>query len=287
MTNEMQTINNEPQEITREAQIIQGQILMAKQFPRNATDALNNIVNACTRPSLAEVAIYQYPRGGTDVTGASIRLVEAIAQLWGNIDFGVREVERIEATGKKPGESRVETFAWDMENNTRSTKSFIVRHVRNANGGIKNLKTDRDIYETIANDGARRLRSCLTAVIPPDIIDVAMGVVYSTQKSHEDVSPEGIRKMLDAFEDIGVSKEMIENFIQRNVASISPAMKSRLRRMIVSIKNGLATTDELFPNPDKKKKQRTKTESNEVVEPVKKENPKQPKKELVEDDEDF
>jgi len=66
---------------------VQAQVCMAKQFPRDAIQAVDNILNECTRPALAEASTYAYPRGGQRITGPSIRLAEAVARHWGNLEF--------------------------------------------------------------------------------------------------------------------------------------------------------------------------------------------------------
>ena len=43
----------------REATEVQAMVVMAKQFPRNQIQAMDRILNACTRQSLAEGAVYQ------------------------------------------------------------------------------------------------------------------------------------------------------------------------------------------------------------------------------------
>ena len=93
-------------EASRAMAQVQAQVMIAKQFPRNQVQALAGIIEACKRPQLAESAIYSYPRGGKRVEGPSIRLAEAIAQGWGNIDFGVVELERRQGTADAPGESK-------------------------------------------------------------------------------------------------------------------------------------------------------------------------------------
>lgn len=64
----------------REAQEVQAMMVIAKRFPRDPVQAMDRILQACTRPTLAEGALYTYGRGGTDVTGPSIRLAETLAQ---------------------------------------------------------------------------------------------------------------------------------------------------------------------------------------------------------------
>ena len=66
-------------------------------------------MNACQRSGLAQSAVYSYARGGTSVTGPSIRLAEMLAQNWGNIQYGIRELS------SENGESTVEAFAWDVK----------------------------------------------------------------------------------------------------------------------------------------------------------------------------
>ena len=66
--------------MSRQAQEVQGAIVMAKKFPRDEVESFNRIVRACQRKGLAENAMYEYPRGGAKVVGPSIRLAEAMAQ---------------------------------------------------------------------------------------------------------------------------------------------------------------------------------------------------------------
>src|ERR1700722_13195497 len=73
---------------------VQAALVIAKRFPRDVNQAYSNIMSACERPLLAEKARYAYPKGGQNVTGASIRLMESIAQAWGNVDFGYKEMVR-------------------------------------------------------------------------------------------------------------------------------------------------------------------------------------------------
>jgi hypothetical protein len=73
---------------------VQAAMMIARANPRDPIAAVDRILNACSRPGLAESGMYQYSRGGTDITGPSIRLAEAIAQQWGNFQFGIRELEQ-------------------------------------------------------------------------------------------------------------------------------------------------------------------------------------------------
>lgn len=225
----------------REVAEVQTAMVIAKRFARNQVQAMDRILIACQRPSLAEGALYSYSRGGTDITGPSIRLAEAIAQQWGNLQFGIRELEQ------RFGESTVEAYAWDLETNTRQVKVFQVKHIRHTKArGAYALVDPRDIYEMVANQGARRLRSCILGIVPGDVVEAAVAQCETTLKAKADISPEAVQKMVTVFGEIGVTKEMIEKRIQRKLESITPAQIIALRKIYNSIKDGMSAPADWF-----------------------------------------
>src|SRR5262245_53341373 len=102
----------------REEAEVQVAMVMARRFPRVEVEVVDKILQSCTRQSLAEGATYEYARGGTDIRGPSIRLAEEVARQWGHIDFGWRVVE------ERPGVTKVQAFAWDLQTGTRSQMVF-------------------------------------------------------------------------------------------------------------------------------------------------------------------
>ena len=219
---------------------IQSAMVIAKRFPRNQVEAMDRILNACARPTLAEGALYAYPRGGTLVTGPSIRLAEAIAQCWGNMQFGIRELSQ------GSGESTVEAFAWDLETNTRQIKTFQVRHIRHTSQGDKKLEDPRDIYEMVANQGARRLRACILGIVPGDIIDAAQKQCELTQEQAYGATEDQIGKLTAAFDAIGVTPSQIEKYIGHRLDSIVAAEIVRLRKIYASIRDGMSSASDFF-----------------------------------------
>lgn len=225
---------------SREMAEVQAAVFMARKFPRDEIAATNRIMNACDRPTLAEVAVYEYSRGGTAISGPSIRLAEAVAQSWGNMQYGVRELDQ------RNGESTCEAFAWDMETNTRVMKSFKVSHLRHTKKGDSILTDPRDIYELVANNGARRVRACILGVVPGDIVELAVQRCEATTTAKADLSPEGIKKVVEAFGKYGISKLQIEKRIQRSMDSISAGQICQLRKIIASIKDGMSKAADWF-----------------------------------------
>ncbi|HMW88227.1 MAG TPA: hypothetical protein PKD65_19555 [Nitrospira sp.] len=224
---------------------VQAAVLMAKRFPRDQIAAMDRILNSFTRPSLAEVSQYQYSKGGTDVSGPSIRSAEAIAQQWGNIDFGFRELSRGVGHDGVPF-SEVEAYAWDMETLTRKPLQFIVRHWRDTKKGGYKITDERDIYELVANQAQRRVRACLLSIIPGDVTEAAMKQADLTLKSTADIGPEAQAKMVEAFSGYGVTKEQIEKRIQRRLDTIQPAQMVSLKKIYVSLRDGMSTAADWF-----------------------------------------
>ena len=230
---------------SREAQQVQVAMLAAKRFPRDEKAALDRILNSCSRESLAAVSQYQFARGGTDISGPSIRLAEAIAQQWGNLECGWREIDR-HKDSDGVGVSVVESYAWDMESNCRVPRVFNIRHWRDTKKGGYKIEDERDIYELCANQAARRLRACILAVIPGDIVEEAMKQCDATQSAKADTGPDAQKKILAAFEAFKVSRSQIEAKIQRRLDAITPAQVVTLRKILASLKDGISTAGDWF-----------------------------------------
>lgn len=222
---------------TRQAQEVQAAMVVAKKFPRNPTESMNRILDSCTRRTLAESAMYSYPRGGQEVTGPSIRLAECLAQNWGNIDFGYIELEQ------KNGESQVMAYAWDLETNTRQSKVFNVPHRRDTKKGSITLTDSRDIYELVANQAARRVRSCILAIIPGDVIEAAVKQCELTLTGGKIPLPDRIRDMVEKFAELEISAEQLSGFIGKNVDAFTAQDVVRLAKIYRSIKDGVVGND--------------------------------------------
>jgi len=237
-------------------------MVAAKNSPRNTIKAEERILEACKRKGLAEEAQYTYPRGGKKVQGASIRLAEAMAQNWGNMECGVTELEQ------RDGESTVQTYAWDLETNTRITKTFSVKHIRTKSEGYgadkklvsSKLDDPRDIYEMVANQGARRLRACILAVIPGDIQDSAIAACNATLAGDtSEPIQDRAKKMVKTFNAMGVTQEHIEEYLGHNLDAVLEMDLVTLRGVYRSINDGMSKPSDHFNIPEKKSKKKAAT----------------------------
>lgn len=228
--------------VTRQVQEVQVAMLAAKKFPRDQVVAFNNILRACQRKKLAESSMYEYPRGGEKITGPSIRLAEAIAQNWGNIDFGFMELEQ------KNGVSQVMAYAWDLETNARQTKLFSVPHIRHTRKGDYPLTDPRDIYELVANQAARRVRACILGIVPGDVVEAAVERCNRTlREGYEEPLVDRVRKMAQVFEkEFSVTLPMLEKYLGCRSDAFSENDFVRLKKVYVALRDGMAKREDYF-----------------------------------------
>lgn len=195
---------------------VQARMIIAKANPRDPMRSMELILQDCTRQTLADKALYSYARGGTDITGPTIRLAEAIAQRWGNIASGFKELSRAH------GYSEVVAYAWDLQSGFYDERQFQVRHWRDTKQGGRVVTDERDIYELTANAAQRRKRAVLLTVIPGDVVEAAIAQCEETLHTTADTSPEAMLRMIEAFGQFEVTREQIEKRIQRRIDSIRP-----------------------------------------------------------------
>ena len=228
-------------EASRAVAEAQGKLLIAKKFPRNEAESYAKIMQACGRKALAEQALYAYPKGGQTVSGVSIRFAEEVARLWGNIDYGIRELSQ------KEGVSEMEAYCWDMQTNVSSSQRFTIAHERHTSKGVTKLTDPRDVYELTANMGARRLRARILAVLPADLVDAAEQAIKNTLAGNTSESIEDqIRKMLTAFAKFGVTKELIEKRAGKQITEFFPEDVVELGTIFTSIKDGMTKARDWF-----------------------------------------
>lgn len=191
----------------KEAKQMEIAMITAKRFPRDYTEVEMKVEKACTRERLAAAAEYSFPRAGETITGASVRLMEVIAQCYGNVEFGVSEIQRY------ADYSEGEAFAWDFENNIRVSRRFTVPHYRDTKGGRKRVTEDRDIREVVFNYGSRNMRACIERVIPRDLVDLALEKCRETLNGDSKGLADRIKKCKKAFEAYEIDALLLERII--------------------------------------------------------------------------
>lgn len=236
--------------ISRQAQEVQAAMVIAQKFPRNQERAIARIMTDCKRKTLAEQAVYAFPRGDTTVTGPSIRLAEVLARAWGNLDFGTVELERKKSNSPSvAGESVMMAYCWDLETNVRQTKVFSVKHWRDTKRGGYKLEDERDVYEVTANQASRRLRACILGVIPGDVVDMAIEQCEKTVAGGSGPLIDRVRQAVMAFQEVGVDVAMLEKKLKHKLELTTEPELKMLRQIYTAIRDNVASREDYFAVP--------------------------------------
>lgn len=220
---------------------VQAAVVVARQNPRDLDRAEAEVKRSCGRLAVANRAFYAVPNRGQ---GASVHLARELARIWGNLDYGVRELRRDDAAG----ESEMQAWAWDQETNVRSTRSFIQPHAKSTKKGRVALTDLNDVYLNNQNTGARAVRECIFTVLPDWFISEAEDVCRTTIRDGEG-TPLGdrIASAVRAFaERFGISAKHLEDYAKKPQADWTPDDLANLQTVYTSITREGISPDEYF-----------------------------------------
>lgn len=224
---------------------VQAAIIVAQQCPRSIQGALAEMRTSCQQLFLAEKAFYRFPRAGQTVSGPSVHLARELARTWGNIQYGLVEMRRDDDFGQ----SEMQAFAWDVEKNSRNSSTFIVPHLRDTKTGPKKLTDTRDIYEINTNNGARRVREAIFAILPPWFVEEAKQICMQTLQNGTSEKPlqQQIADAIARFgSELGVSEQRITAKFGATEAWTAHEV-AQMRIIYRSLKNGEVTVEQEFP----------------------------------------
>lgn len=211
----------------------QGQLVLAKRFPRNEMHAHADLMSACKSPAFASVAFYSVPRAGGAVTGPSIRLAEEIARVYGNFEYGHRELSR------DSNKSEVEVYAWDKERNNRSIRQITVYHTRDTKNGQIPLRDQKDIDDKIANVASKQVRGRILALMPKWLVEDAIQECRRTIAGNNEEPVEvRVRRMTQAFARFGVTVTHLEAYLGHPMGETLPDEIVDLQGIFNAIREG-------------------------------------------------
>ena len=219
---------------------VQAAVIVAQNVPRDMARAEQDMKDTCGRLSMAQRAFYSVPNRGT---GPSVHLARELARIWGNVQYGVHELRRDDAAGV----SEVQAFAWDVQTNTRSTRTFIAPHAR-MKGKERQALTDlNDIYLSNQNTGARAVRECIFAALPEWLVAEAQRLCRATLEAGEGKPIEQRRAdAVAAFARGKVTEQQLVARVGKPVAQWTPQDVGSLEVLFDSLRNGETTKEEAF-----------------------------------------
>jgi hypothetical protein len=220
---------------------VQAAVTVAQRFPRDMGRANAEMRDACGRMALAERAFYTVPNRGN---GPTVHLARELARIWGNVDFGMRELRRDDAAG----ESEIQAFSWDQQTNVRSTRTFIVPHARMKAGKRERLTDLGDIYLSNQNVAARAVRECIFTVLPMSFTEEAQSLCRHTLE-HGEGKPleQRVDEMVAGFAALGVKVDQIEQKLGRKRGSWTATDVAQMRISYTTITRDGLDKDEEFP----------------------------------------
>ncbi|GAA4225933.1 hypothetical protein GCM10022254_09110 [Actinomadura meridiana] len=224
-------------EQSRAAAEVLAAVEVAQRFPRDVQFARAQMIDSCKQRFLADRAFYRFPRAGGNVSGASVHLARELARCWGHIQYGIVEMRRDDEFGQ----SEMQAWAWDVQTNSRVSSAFIVPHLRDTKNGPSQLKELRDIYENNANQGSRRVREQIFAILPPWFVEEAKDLCQQTLRDGGGVPlATRITTAIERFSTIGIKSRQLEEKIgepsgrwtEHDVAQLGVIFKSIERREV-------------------------------------------------------
>lgn len=220
---------------------VQAAVVVAQNMPRNVEKAREQMRMACSTLALAEKAFYSVPNRGQ---GPSVHLARELARCWGNVQHGMVELKRDD----RAGESEMQAFAWDVEHNTRSLRSFINPHVRMKGKQRQALTDVNDIVNQNNNAASRAVRETIFTVLPVWFVEEAKALCSETlQRGAGEPLAERITKAISAFDREGITADMLEGRLGRGQDRWDERDVADLLVLFQSLRSGDTTRDEAFP----------------------------------------
>ena len=227
------------------------QVATAKQYPRSIPDVLNKISTYATMDTeTASDCFYVLRRSGsggsTTVEGLSVRMAEIIAGAWGNLRVQTRIVGNDGRTITAQG------ICHDLETNV-AVSVEVKRRITDKYG-----KTYSEDMQVVTGNAASAIafRNAVLKVVPKAVTkrviegvkQVALGQSLDLETSRQ--------KMLEYFGKLGVTKEMILDYLNlKKVEEIDKEAVFELRATANAIKEGTTTVQETFIKAANEKRQ--------------------------------
>lgn len=249
--------------------MVESRYVMAMRNPRNWDQVRSDLMKECKRPIFAnnKSAYYVKPIG-KGVEGLGIRFVEVALRCMKNVlvettmifEDEMKEVHRVSVTDLEsnityPLDVRVSKTVERSKPNDDGT--FIsVRKNSYGKNTYTVLGTDDDLLNKRGALISKAIRTIGLRIIPGDLCDEAEEIIKSVRMNDAANDPaEARRRIVDAFDEIGVSPTDLVAYLGHGVDKCSPAQIVTLRGIYGAIKDGEATWASVMQNksdnPDK------------------------------------
>lgn len=240
--------------VAKERANVEARWIMAMRRPRNMDEVRQLMLKECRRPGFADAAVYEIPRGGSKITGLSIRFAEVAVRCMGNLQPEVVTIHDDDET------RIVKCSITDYESNITWSRDITIRKTverkqlargQRPLGERTNSYGDRvfivagsddDIATKEAAIVSKTLRTLILRCIPGHLQDECLALCNRIYADKAAQDPDAARvKMLDSFASIGVRPSELEELLGHTTERMSPAELDKLRKLFAGINEGHTT----------------------------------------------
>lgn len=224
-------------------------IVLAKQDPRNEAQAIEKLKRSCGRVGFALDAEFEFSRGGSDVTGPSVKFAREAARCWRHIRYGLH------IYSSDGDQVHIRGYAFDAESGafTELEDRFekLVERKQSGGGTQWVIPNERQLRELIFRRGAILERNCILKMMPPDQVEDCITATRATIHKWGAEALKADRKgsiqlMQKAFRKIGVTPEMLDQYLGIEIRQITTEQYVKLKRVYKGIEEGQTSIDEHF-----------------------------------------
>lgn len=227
------------------------QVATAHKYPRDVQRALKNIEALASQDEeTASDCFYVLHRRGADGTdvnieGLSVRMAEIIAGCWGNLRVASRII------GNDGKTITAQAICHDLESNF-AVSVEVKRRITTKQGFT--FSEDMQVVTGNAASAIARRNAILT-VVPKAITNTMVKRIRAIALGKSIDVTTTRQKMLQYFAKIGVTQDMILNYLQvDSVDAIDKEQILKLRGTANAIKEGTTTVKETFITPNQESK---------------------------------
>ena len=144
----------------------------------------------------------------------------------------------------------MEVFAWDVENNNRSTRQITIPHIMDTKSGGKKLTGHKEIADYIANVASKQMRSRILALLPKPLVAAAIRICEQTLAgATEKTIQQRVDNMMAMFAKYGVNVAMMENYLGHPLSDTTVDEITDMISIFAALKEG-ASPKEYFSKED-------------------------------------
>lgn len=240
---------------------------IARLNQRNERECYDRIIELCKNVHFASEALYAVPRGGGSVTGLTVGAAKEFARIWGNIQMGTKE------HGAYNGETQLQAFAIDLENNSRWDTLFTVRHERWADQKVHPVRDPQSVSELCKARGSKEVRNCILSVLPPYIKEEAEKQCKRTLHQEARDVREAWFNCVKSYEKLGIAAQSLLRYVnKKDPEKLDAGDIVDLRVLFATIKESPDVAGEVFPERKKVTKEaegeKRQAPENKTTEPI-------------------